>query len=335
MKPGVLSRARAELELRRRRLDRTGVEAIPAGMTFRQWCESLAERGMKVDGKPFNLDNRAALVPLYDEIPTTREEAAGKIIVIMKATQLGLTIWEILANLYMAIKFCPATIGMFMPTRDSAIHKSEHRFMRIVRSDKLLYARLTTGRTVAGDAKRIGEGNVLTRRVGDSLLVFLWTTGKVTTESIPMDIVSLDEVQEMTLAEIEKVMKRTGDSDIQFTLLLSTSNMPDSDIDFWYTLGNQLVWHSECPHCLALSDLSDPAGIFPDKSIAYNSGQIEGAPLDYVWACPECGGWIEDPQKGRYIAQKPGERITSFLIPRTVSPKQTPDPLRINTEMVV
>ena len=328
-KLSLLVRALAEQELRKRRIEKElsaqlKEEAIPRETTFRQWCESLAERGLKVDGKPFRLDNRQALVPLYDAIPTTQEEAAGKTLVIMKATQLGLSVWEILANLYMSIKFAPVTIGMFMPTRDSAIHKSEHRFMRIVRSAKLLYDLLTMGRDVDGDAKRIGEGNVLTRRIGDSLLVFLWTTGKVTTESIPMDIVSLDEVQEMSLSEIEKVKKRTGDSDIQFTVLLSTANMPESDIDFWYQLGGQEVWHTECPHCHTLSDLSDPAGIFPGQSIAYNSGQYPGAPLDYVWICPHCQGWIEDPQQGRYVARRAEEKIRSFLIPRTVSPKQTP-----------
>lgn len=322
--------AAAHLELRRRR--RMRIEGnlegpIPADMTFRQWCEKLASEGMKVDGKPFSLHDRPALVPLYDAIPSTRAEAKDLMLIVQKATQLGLTIWEVLANIYMALKWEPVSIGMFMPAQATAIHKSEHRFMRIVRSAPSLYEILTIGRDVDGRDVKVGEGNVLTRRIKESLLLFLWTTGKVTTESIPMDVVTLDEVQEMTLDQIDKVRARTGDSDIQFAMLLSTANMPELDINFWYRQGTQEVWHTECPHCRAMSDLSDPAGIFPDKSITFNRGQVAGAPLnEYVWTCPECGGWIKDPQVGRYVVTNPSApaNVRSLLLPRTISPKMTP-----------
>jgi hypothetical protein len=325
-------RAAAELERRRRQAEvmsqMNGDDLrIPDEMSFREWCERLAERGMKVDGKPFRLDNRAALLPIYEAIPSTREEAAGRILIIQKATQLGLTILETLASIYMAVKWGPVTVSMFMPSQSVAIHKSEHRFMRIVRSAPDLYRLLTTGRGVDGKEEVVGEGNVLTRRVRESLVLFLWTTGKVTTESIPADIVTLDEVQEMTLDQIDKVMARTGDSDIAFVLLLSTANMPDLDINFWYQQGDQRVWNTECSICGALSDLSDPAGIFPGKSIGYNNGDVPGVPLhEYYWRCPECSGPIEDPQRGRYIATNPAAPANawSFLLPRTISPRLTP-----------
>ena len=303
-------------------------------VTFIEWCEELARGkrgdgsdGLKVDGKPFRLDNRPALRPLYEAIPSTREQAKDSMLIVMKATQLGLTVWEVLANIYMAVRWEPVSIGMFMPAQATAIHKSEHRFMRMVRSAPELYKYVVTGRDVDGKKKQVGEGNVLTRKVGESLLLFLWTTGKVTTESIPMDIVTLDEVQEMALDQIDKVRARTGDSDIQFTLMLSTANMPELDIHFWYLQGTQEVWHTECEHCGTLSDLSDPAGIFPDKSIGYNTGQFAGAPMnEYVWTCPHCGGWIKDPQQGKYIVTNPGAsgKTRSFLLPRTISPKMTP-----------
>lgn len=316
--------ALAELERRRRQaeiLSQIGDDQIPEGMTFLQWCNAMADKGLKVDGKPFRLDDRPALIPIYEAIPTTREEAAGKTLVIMKSTQIGLTIWEVMANLYMSLKWAPVSIGMFLPSQSVAIHKSEHRFMRIVRSSPELYRMLITGKDVDGKAQKVGEGNVLTRRIGESLLLFLWTTGKVTTESIPMDVVTLDEVQEMTLDQIDKVRARTGDSDIQFTLLLSTANMPEMDIDHWYRMGTQEVWHTECPQCGELSDLSDPSGMFPAQSIAYNERALE-----FEWRCPACGGVIDDPQIGRYVVKNPGAagNIQSFLLPRTISPRMTP-----------
>ena len=319
----AMFRLRFEGEFSRHLIEMTeGSLNIPEHMTFRQWCESLAEKGMKVDGKPFRLDNRPALIPIYDAIPTHKHEAKGRVLVIQKATQLGLTVWEVLANIYMAVKWEPVTIGMFMPSQSVAIHKSEHRFMRIVRSAPDVYRLLTTGKDVSGKTATVGEGNKLTRKVGDSLLLFLWTTGKVTTESIPMDVVTLDEVQEMTLDQIDKVKARTGDSDIAFMMLLSTSNMPDLDIDHWYRKGNQEVWHTECPECGAFSDLSDPACNFPDKSIGYDDEKRE-----YFWRCPACGAEIEDAQRGKYIVTNPNNgnpRIRSLLLPRTISPKLTP-----------
>ena len=65
-------RAAAELELRRRRKLAAAtlpVSPIPAEMTFRQWCESLAGQGLKVDGHPFTLSNRQALWEIYDQRP--------------------------------------------------------------------------------------------------------------------------------------------------------------------------------------------------------------------------------------------------------------------------
>jgi hypothetical protein len=313
--------ARAEAE--------TGIKIDPEAIgdqTFLEWCEALAEQGMKVDGKPFNLKDRPALRPLYEAIPSTREEAKNRIIVVMKATQLGLTVWEVLANIYMAWKWAPVTIGMFMPDQATASYKSEHRFMRIVRSIPEIYRKMTV-RADEGKDRKVGEGNVLTRTLGESIFLFLWTSGKVSTESRPMDVVTLDEVQEMTLDQIDKVQHRTGDSDIALTLMLSTANMPDLDIDFWYQLGNREVWHTECESCGALSDLSDPATAFPSKSIGYNTGEWPGAPLnEYVWTCPSCRAWIKDPQRGRYVETRPQANplIRSLLVPRTISPRETP-----------
>lgn len=297
------------------------------GQTFLEWCDMLAEDGMKIDGKPFSLEDRAALRPIYAAIPTTREQANHSMIIIQKATQLGLTVWEVLANIYMAMRWEPANIGMFLPDQPTASFKSEQRFMRIVRSVPQIHKRLTQRVDLDGHVQRIGEGNVLTRVFGESLFMFLWTSGKVTTESRPMDIVSLDEVQEMNLDEIDKVIHRIGDSHIAYAMLLSTANMPDLDINFWYQLGTQEVWHTRCPSCNVLTDLSDPGTVFPKKSIVYNEGKYSTAPMnDYVWCCPSCEGLILDPQLGEYVITNPtaNPKMRSFLLPRTISPRITP-----------
>ena len=63
--------------------------SIPEGMSFLAWCEDLGKRGLKIDKKPFRLDNRPALLPVYAAIPTTTDEAYKRTLVIQKATQLN------------------------------------------------------------------------------------------------------------------------------------------------------------------------------------------------------------------------------------------------------
>lgn len=303
--------------------------SIPEFMTFRAWCEDLGHKGLKIDRKPFRLDNRPALLPIYDAIPRTRAEAYMRRLVIQKATQLGLTVWEVLADIYMALKWGPVNIGLYCPDQATAQKKSEIRFMPIVRSSTVLKHAMSHRKDADGSLVHVGEGNVMTRYCLESLLFFLWTSGKVTTESMPMDVVSLDECQGMTLAQIDKVLARTGDSDVQFGMMLSTAFLPELDINFWYLRGTQEVWNTYCDACGKESDLSDPAGIFPDLSIGYNLGgaKYPGAPADdYVWTCPHCNGWIPDPQVGRYISANPGAdpAVRSFLLPRTISPRITP-----------
>ncbi|MDU7524418.1 MAG: phage terminase large subunit family protein, partial [Roseomonas mucosa] len=312
--------------------------SIPPEMTFREWCEDLARQGMKIDRKPFSLSDRPALIPLYDAIPTTIEEAFQRMLIVMKATQLGLTVWEMLADLYMAKKFSPVNIGMFLPDVPLADFKSQHRFLPIVESAPSLLRELTTKVDEQGNETKIGAGNIRTRVFGQSLLMFLWSSGGVTTESRPMDIVSMDEVQGMTLEQIDKIRARVGDSRVQYVLMLSTANIPDADIDHWYKTGTMEVWHSRCRACGKLSDLSDPVGIFPDRSITFNSGQVPYigaiAPprAEYVYTCPHCAHWIPDAQDGEYVATNPAAdpHRRSFLLPRTISPRETPRSMLAN-----
>ncbi|HRR42102.1 MAG TPA: hypothetical protein P5244_12775, partial [Syntrophales bacterium] len=125
-------RVLAEMELRRRnRLadpseDRFDPLNPPADMGFRAWCQALGDLGLKVDGHAFDLSRRPALHAIYDLIPATAEEAQGRIIALQKGAQMGLTVWGVLADLFMAIKWRPITIGMYLPDAKLASYKSEH-----------------------------------------------------------------------------------------------------------------------------------------------------------------------------------------------------------------
>ena len=115
---------------------------IAADTTFRKWCEGLAQErvdprtgetlpGLLVDGKPFTLDNRPAMAWLYDQIPSTQEEAWRRTLVLMKCTQVGFTVMEMLATIYLGLKFPPCTVGMFLPDMGLAEGKSTEVLCRL------------------------------------------------------------------------------------------------------------------------------------------------------------------------------------------------------------
>lgn len=253
--------------------------------TFRQWCERLAAGGLEVDDIKFRLDNRPAMWFIYDLIPTTIDEALERFVVMMKCTQVGFTVMEMLAMIYMAIKFMPAKIGMYLPDMNLAGVKSSIRFMPIVRTVPDAYRLMT---------ERGGEGNVLVRLMGSSRFHFMWTSGKGATESIPLDILSLDEVQEMTKEQIEKTKERLSASRIKFILAGSTANWPDEDIHWLYKLGTMHQFHTRCPHCGESHVLFS---YFPE-CIRYDDES-----RSYRYVCKSCDGWIDDPQDGDWIPQ--------------------------------
>lgn len=312
---------------------RTGIkldvsEAIPADMTFRQWCIRLGDNGLKVDGKPFKLDDRPAMAWIYDQVPSTPDEAYRYTLILMKCAQVGFTVMEMLATIYLGLKFQPATVGMFLPDMNLAGLKSSERFMPIVRTVPEAHGKMTMD-AADGSGRKGGEGNVRARRIGESLYVFSWTSGRATTESIPMDILSFDEVQEMTLEQMEKTRERLSASRIRFTLMGSTANWPDADIHHWYKLGTRYEFHTRCPTCNKQKPLDHyfPACIKWDKERELHR-----------YVC-EDGHWIDDAQQGEWVAENPEadrgvqygvpfkerrQRMVSIHFPQFLSPDISP-----------
>lgn len=294
--------------------------------TFLQWCERLELDGLKVDGHQFTLSDRPAMRFIYNMIPDTVEDAFNRTDVIMKCTQVGFTVFEMLAMIYLALRFSPTKIGMFMPSQMLASGKSTERFMPILRSMPDVYSLVVDDKT---PGRKGGEGNVLIRNLGSSRFHFLWTTGKTATESFPMDVVSFDEVQEMAIADMEKTRERMSASALRYTLMGSTANWPDADIHWWFKKGTQHQFHTRCPTCGESQVLDDH---FPD-CIAYDptaprritrKGSTANTLGEYRYRCVACKGWIDDPQIGEWLAKAPDADIRSVHFPQFLSPTISP-----------
>jgi hypothetical protein len=126
-----MTRMLGEIEASLTGTDKPG--SIPEDQTFLEWLSGMKGR-LRVDNKPWRMDDRAALIPIYDEIPTHRSECHQRILVIQKSTQIGLTTWSTLAQLYMARKFAPVNIASYVPDQAGAQFLSTHRWLPVVRS---------------------------------------------------------------------------------------------------------------------------------------------------------------------------------------------------------
>lgn len=294
------------------------------GETFIEWCERLEGDGLMVDGHQFTLSNRPAMRFIYELIPSTVADAFGRVDVIMKCTQVGFTVMEMLAMIYLALRFPPAKIGMFMPSQMLAAGKSTQRFLPIVRTIPTVYAMMVDEK--AKGRRGGGEGNVLIRNLAGSRFHFLWTTGKTATESFPMDVISFDEVQEMAIADMEKTRERMSASALRYTLMGSTANWPDADIHWWYKKGTQHQFHTECPHCGELQVLDEhfPQCIGYDPNAPRLSARGADVLGEYRYRCCACEGWIDDPQQGQWIPKNPDAEIRSVHFPQFLSPTISP-----------
>ena len=280
--------------------------------TFLQWCERLERDGLQVDNLPFRLDDRPTMRWVYGLIPSTPEEAFGQKLVLMKCAQVGFTVMEMLAMIYLALKFMPCKVGMYLPDQNLARIKSSDRFMPIIRTVPDAHRMMLEDPSGARGGKT-GEGNVMARNMGASRFYFLWTSGKGATESIPLDVVSFDEVQEMSIADMEKTSERLSASRIRYTLMGSTANWPDRDIHFFYKKGTQHQFWTECPSCGTFQILDEH---FPD-CIRLRDG-------DYRYVCHECDGVIEDSQRGEWRPANPDARDISVHYPQFLSPTISP-----------
>jgi hypothetical protein len=305
-------------------------QRIPAEMTFADWCDSIAHeridpdsgrtlRALEVDGKPFSLSDRSAMRFIYEQVPSTREEAQGQFLILMKCAQVGFTVMEVLAGIYMALKFDPLSVGYYLPGQGLARTKSADRFMPIVRSIPEAHEALT-----APDPKALRpvrtEGNLQRRKMGRSTHHFLWTSSQAATESNPMDVVCFDEVQGMSVSAIERVLERMSASKMKFVLMGSTAFHPGGDIHYFYEKGSQWRFHTRCPTCGVEEPLDD---YFP-ACIGYNQHALNpktGATGVRRYRC-RAGHWIDNTQEGAWKPDQPDadRRFKSIHFHQMLSP---------------
>lgn len=143
-----------------------------------------------------------------------------------------------------------------------------------------------------------------------------------------MDVLSFDEVQEMTIAAMEKTLERLSASPVRFVLMGSTANWPDADIDFWYKRGSRHRFRTTCPTC----GVAEPLDAYFPNCFQFNDSGI------HRYTC-RAGHVIEDTQIGEWVPENPAAdppvdltipkkdrplRIRSIHFPQFLSPTISP-----------
>lgn len=251
---------------------------------FALWA---ATSGIQVDHKPFNFDRHRYLLPLYMDM--------SKEICLMKAAQMGATIWMLLRLLWFCL-FQQVKACLYFPTDEATGKLSKDRLKPLILSNPHLASMITDVDTVG--LKQIGK---------HSSLYLQHMGGEATKDSVPFDMLCFDEVRLLNPADIDQARERISHSEYKYVMQVSTAGYPGNDIHRVFLRGTQNFWHVKC-NC---SDGFIPSECWPD-CIAVTSKEV------YL-QCPICKKRIDHPQEGRYIPHNPGADFPSYHISQFIS----------------
>jgi phage terminase large subunit GpA-like protein len=291
--------------------------ASGGGQGLRQWVDA---HHFVADREPIDFTVWRYLAPLYQAIPAVPPK--GMDVVVMKAAQAGASTWALLTTLWLLVTR-RLQLAYYLPTKDHAMVFSEERFIRLARENPAIYQLFgATGRPRRAGSL-VDEGSRSVRNVGDSVAYFTYMGGKVTTEALPLDAIVFDEVQEMSLSDIEQTEERMSASELALRLRVSTANFEDADIDYYWRRSDQreFVTDCRCPEGVILADCWDPTD--GPTCIAEGTASTPGIPAAPHYRCPRCDTRLDDVQAGAFVAQRPGAARIGYHFPQMLSPRQT------------
>lgn len=251
---------------------------------FALWA---ATAGIEVDHRPFNFARHKYLLPMYLDM--------SKEIVLMKAAQMGATIWMLLRLIWFCL-FHQVKACLYFPTDEATGKLSKDRLKPLILSNPKLASMITDVDTVG--LKQIGK---------HSSLYLQHMGGEATKDSVPFDIICFDEVRLLNPADIDQARERVSHSEYKYVMQVSTAGAPGTDVHKAFLRGTQNYWHCRC-NC---TDGFIPSETWPD-CICVTEKEV------YL-QCPVCKKKITDTQDGRYIPHNPGADFPSYHISQFIS----------------
>jgi len=190
---------------------------------FALWA---ATAGIEVDHKPFDFKRHKYLLPMYSDM--------SKEICLMKAAQMGATIWMLLRLLHFTLHNA-AKACLYFPTQDGVSKLSKDRLRPLIDSNPTLETAITDTDTIG--YKQIGA---------KSSLYLQHMGGEATKDSTPFDMICFDEVRLLNPADIDQARERISHSEYKYVMQVSTAGFPGNDIHRVFMRGTQNYWHVNC-----------------------------------------------------------------------------------------
>lgn len=246
--------------------------------------------GAKVDNNDVEFNLHRYLLPIYMD--------QGREIVWQKSAQMGATVYMLLRTLWWLYNNQGRKAGLYMPNKELIDNTSKDRLTPLIKS-------VPPVAEVCNPEDKLGL-----RTIGSSSFYLFHLGGKSSKDSVPLDYISFDEIRLCKDEDVDQALERVSHSPHKYKVFMSTSGLPEQDVNMRFLDGSQHVWHSRC-NC---SEGIDLARTFPDCVVADDKSRKE----PYL-RCPKCKWEIKDPQNGRYIPHNPGADFNSYHVSQLAS----------------
>ncbi len=258
-----------------------------------------ASRFANVDGKRFSFERHEYLRGIY--------ECESEQIVLEKAAQMGGSVFGILDALWALDTGRVRRAVYFFPTARDMEDFVNDRVKPFIRLSPRLSAR----------TKGVDNVHIVQFAGGDdgpdATLYFRGMKSKVSTASVPADLIMIDERDKVSELDYELALKRLSHSELALQREACTPTVADYGIDAVFERSDMRFWTMRCASC---GTENQPEKTFredggPERVLYERGGD--------VWlGCRKCGARL-DPAAGVWAADHPGRGIAGFHLSQLYS----------------
>lgn len=138
--------------------------------------------------------------------------------------------------------------------------------------------------------------NVGVKRSGSASLYIRGSRSRAGLKSVPVGLVILDEVDEMTQENIPLAFERMSGQMTQESWLVSTPTIPGKGINAYYQNTTQEHFHFQCPFCSRWTEL-----VYPECLVITAESLTDPRLHDTYIQCRECKHRLEHKQKAEWL----------------------------------
>lgn len=220
-----------------------------------------------------------------------------------KSAQMGYTEWALNVSFYFIDIKRMDVLYVLPNTRPDAADFSSGRFDKALELSSHL-------RDLFSDVQNVGH-----KRAGATNLYIRGSNARSGLKSIPVSLIVLDELDEMTQENIPLALERLSGQLERFDLRLSTPTIPDFGINFYYNDTTKERFFFPCPSCSRRIELR-----FPDNLVICGEDAADPRLSESHLICDVCKAKlpheakIEFLNRGKWVAEHPDRKDRGFHI---------------------